>query len=184
MKLFTLLIIFALVNAFLVFAHGEEDFARAEEIIKQKIPCNELTNDELEIIGDYYMEQMHPGELHEIMDERMGGEGSEQLRLVHINMAKMFYCGQSNVMPMSMMNMMMNRGGFNMMGYNNLFYGMGWFGMLFMIVFWVAIIWLIIWVIQQIIKSKESSLDVLEKRYARGEISKKQYLEMKKTLRR
>ena len=62
--------------------------------------------------------------------------------------------------------------------------GFSWFGMLFMIIFWITIIWLIVWVIQQIIKNKESSADILEKRYARGEINKKQYLEMKKTLRR
>lgn len=62
--------------------------------------------------------------------------------------------------------------------------GFGWFGMLFMILFWIGIIWLIVWIIQQITKNKESSLDIVEKRFAHGEINKKQYLEMKKTLRR
>ena len=95
-------------------AHGEEDFAKAEELIKQKLSCSELTNEQLEIIGDYYMEQMHPGELHKIMDERMGGEGSESLRLVHINIAKAFYCGEHNTMSAGMMNIMMGRSG--MMG--------------------------------------------------------------------
>jgi len=53
-----------LFNVGFVVAHGEETFAAAEEIIKQKISCDELTDDQLEILGDYYMEQMHPGEDH------------------------------------------------------------------------------------------------------------------------
>nr|MBI4156609.1 SHOCT domain-containing protein [Candidatus Woesearchaeota archaeon] len=73
-----------------------------------------------------------------------------------------------------------------MMGYN---YGMGYnfgvFGWILMIIFWVAIIAFIVWAIQQFVKGKESSpLDILEKRYAKGEISRKQYLEMKKELMR
>lgn len=103
-------IIFLVFSIGFAYAHGEEDFAKAEEIIKQKVPCNELTDEDLEIIGEYYMEQMHPGELHEIMDERMGGEGSESLKRVHINMGKAFYCGEHDYMSSGMMSMMMSRG--------------------------------------------------------------------------
>jgi len=167
----------------LVFA---DDFEIGKGLIAQKTSCDTLTYDQLEAIGDYIMEQMHPGRLHEIMDERMGGEGSESLRQVHINLAKNFYCGNANSMSTSMMNMMMNRGGFNMMGYN---YGMGYnfgvFGWVLMVIFWIAIIAFIVWAIQQFVKGKESSpLDILEKRYAEGKISRKQYLEMKKELMR
>ena len=109
-----LLLSMLLISISFATAHGEEDFAKAEELIKQKLSCSELTNEQLELIGDYYMEQMHPGELHEIMDERMGGEGSESLRLVHINIAKAFYCGEHGIMPANMMNVMMGRSG--MMG--------------------------------------------------------------------
>ena len=94
----------------------EEIFRQAEAIIQQKISCDELSLDQLEILGDYYMEQMHSGELHEIMDERMGGEGSASLRQVHINMGLMFYCGQRSAMSSSMMNMMMGRS-YGMMNY-------------------------------------------------------------------
>ena len=94
----------------------EEDFKKAEEIIKQKIPCGQLSDEELKNIGDYYIGQMHPGELHEIMDERMGGEGSENLRLVHINIARAFYCGESQMMSAGMMNVMMGRS-YGMMNY-------------------------------------------------------------------
>lgn len=116
--------IFLLISLNFVFvsAHGEETFAEAEEIIMQKVSCDDLIEDQLEILGDYYMEQMHPGELHEIMDERMGGEGSESLRLAHINMGLSFYCGEHDEFSGSMMNTMTGRTGFQysmMSGYQN-----------------------------------------------------------------
>ncbi len=100
----------------IVSAHTEEDFAKAGELIKQKISCSQLSDEQLELIGEYYMEQMHPGELHEIMDERMGGEGSETLKQVHVNIARSFYCGESRYMSKGMMNTMMGRSGYGMMG--------------------------------------------------------------------
>jgi hypothetical protein len=154
-KIFSLVIIAFLILAVGLFtfvaAHGEETFAAAEEIINQKIPCDELTNSQIEILGDYYMEQMHPGELHEIMDERMGGEGSESLRQTHFNMGRAFYCGDHDQLNNGMMNMMMGRG---MMGgfYGGGYGGMWLFGWLFMILVLVALILLIVWLIKQIQK--------------------------------
>ena len=52
------------------------------------------------------------------------------------------------------------------------------------IIFWIAIIWLIVWVIKELTKGKESATELLEKRFAKGEITKKQYSEMRKALRR
>lgn len=100
-----------------IIAHDEEDFSKAEDLIKQRAPCNALSEEQLELIGDYYMEQMHPGELHEVMDERMGGEGSLTLKQTHINIARSFYCGEHGYMSVGMMNVMMGRSG--MMGANN-----------------------------------------------------------------
>ncbi len=65
----------------------------------------------------------------------------------------------------------------------DMMYGTG-FGWFWMILFWAAIIWLIVWIVQQLTRSKESATEILEKRYAHGEITHKQYMEMKKTLRR
>lgn len=62
--------------------------------------------------------------------------------------------------------------------------GFSWFGMLFMLLFWAVVIWLIVWVVQQLTRNKESATEILEKRFAKGEINKKEYLEMKKELRR
>ncbi|PIN94673.1 hypothetical protein COU53_02550 [Candidatus Pacearchaeota archaeon CG10_big_fil_rev_8_21_14_0_10_30_48] len=101
----------------LVSAH-EHDFTEAKQLVDSGVSCDNLTDEQLEMIGDYYMEQMHPGEAHEYMDEMMGGEGSESLKQVHINMARNIYCGESGNMMgggmMSMMSMMMGSGG--MMG--------------------------------------------------------------------
>jgi len=81
--------------------HGS--FEQAEALINAKATCSSLTDEQLELIGDYVMEQMHPGEAHEAMDAMMGGEGSERLRLVHINMARSYYCGDAQAMGTGMM---------------------------------------------------------------------------------
>ena len=120
----------ALLSIGIAFSHGEDELADAKQIIGNKVPCSELTEDQLENMGDYYMEQMHSGEAHELMDKMMGGEGSETLKQVHIQMAKRIYCddtsGMANYGMMGMMSMMgggmMNMAGSGMMG--NLGYGM------------------------------------------------------------
>jgi putative membrane protein len=68
---------------------------------------------------------------------------------------------------------------------------MGWFGPLGMILFWVVIILVIVLLVRGIRTSKangreagpaETALEILKKRYARGEINKEEYLERKKDL--
>ncbi|MBI2542270.1 hypothetical protein HYV80_06180 [Candidatus Woesearchaeota archaeon] len=88
------LLIFILSMSF-AFADAE-NFAEAKKLIDSKIPCAQLAEGQLESIGDYLMEQAHPGEAHEVMDRVMGGEGSESLRLMHIAMAKRLYCNDAN----------------------------------------------------------------------------------------
>ena len=76
-------------------------------------------------------------------------------------------------------------GSFGMGGYGMMGFGMG-FGFLFMMLFWGALIWLVVTFINaaQPGKQEEESSNILKKRYASGEISKKQYGEMKKELNR
>ncbi len=167
-KIFNLLIVavFVLSMSFVAAAGDHEvTFAEAEEIIKEKIDCNELSNEQLEILGDYYMEQMHPGEAHEFMDDMMGGEGSESLRQAHINMGNAFYCGEHDAMSGNMMDIMMYRG--NMMGTGGMmsnenimgdgfwssgtnYYRTGIFNWIFMCLILVALILLIVFLIKRI----------------------------------
>ncbi|VVB89539.1 Uncharacterised protein [uncultured archaeon] len=64
-------------------------------------------------------------------------------------------------------------------------FGMG-FGAIIMVLFWGAIVWLVISLINAGTKKSEemseSALAILKKRYARGEITKEQYLEMETEL--
>ena len=69
------------------FVSAHENFTETKELIDSNISCDKLTDEQLEEIGDYYMEQMHPGEAHEMMDKMMGGEGSEDLKQMHVTMA-------------------------------------------------------------------------------------------------
>ncbi len=74
-------------------------------------------------------------------------------------------------------------GSFGMGGYSMMGFGMG-FGFIFMILFWGILIWLVITLINnaQSNKKEDDPLSILRKRYASGEISKKQYEEMKKEI--
>jgi hypothetical protein len=124
-------LVLALLLVSSIFAHGDETFDKAEELITSEISCSNLSNDQLEIIGDYYMEQIHPGESHIRMDEMMGGEGSESLREIHINMAKRSYCNDDSLISHGIM------GGSNYMMSSPFMFGFG--GM-----FWIYILAIII----------------------------------------
>ncbi len=67
------------------------------------------------------------------------------------------------------------------------YYGhMGYFGWIWMVVFWGAVIWLILWLVNRsnskISDEKETPMEILKERYARGEITKKEYEQMKKDI--
>jgi len=74
-------------------------------------------------------------------------------------------------------------GSFGMGGYGMMGFGMG-FGLIFMVLFWGMIIWLIISLMNksQSHKDEEDPLTILKRRYASGEITKKQFEERKKDL--
>ena len=76
-----------------------------------------------------------------------------------------------------------------MMGWG---YGMGWFGLIIMGIFWIAVIVGIIFLIRWIFvstgvkghgtTSEDSPLEILKKRYARGEINKEEFEQKKRDL--
>ena len=100
----------------LAYAHADE-FEEAKAIIDANTSCSALTEAQLEMIGDYYMEQMHPGEAHELMHKMMGGEDSETVKSMHTQMAKSIYCGETTgMMSSGMMSMMGTSGTQSLMG--------------------------------------------------------------------
>lgn len=69
-------------------------------------------------------------------------------------------------------------------------FGLGWwwgFGGIFMILLWVGLIVLIVWGVMKMSKgggytSKKDALDIARERYAKGEISKEEFEQIKKDL--
>ncbi|MFC2069242.1 SHOCT domain-containing protein [Chloroflexota bacterium] len=62
-----------------------------------------------------------------------------------------------------------------------------WFGGLWMLLFWGVIIGLLVWGITRIVKgnssrTNENALDIAKARYARGEINKEEFEQIKKDL--
>ena len=214
-----------LLSISLVLANGDHqtEIEEGKKLVDRGISCDKLTDEQLEAIGEYYMEQMHPGEAHEAMHKMMGmEEGTEYHEQVHVNMARMMYCGgdytsyggmMGNGMMggnmMGMMPMMMNMmGGGNMMGSGGMMngqnlqssmmqgvmgnnpiglgYGYWGFWNIIWLFFWIGIIVLIVWIIYKFIIKKEAisetPINILKKRYAKGEINKKQFEEMKKEI--
>lgn len=126
--------------------NSTDEFAQAKELISQKISCANLTNDQLEKIGDYYMELMHPGEAHKYMENMMGGEGSASLKQFHINLANTYYCG--NLTYRGMMGYRYANGNYPFMMGNNFvgpaFYLAGWLVILLVIIVLILLIALLI----------------------------------------
>lgn len=91
-------------------------------------------------------------------------------------------------------NILCHWGGGMMGGYGGygMGYGMGWFGGIIMAVFWVLVIIGLVFLIRWLAASAkagtrgtgvvESPLDILKKRYARGEMNKEEFEEKKKDI--
>lgn len=197
----------------LVLSHEEETHS-VDEILNEilqsqgvsktdQIDCEKITDSQFEELGEAAMNFMHPDEKeHELMDQMMGGEGSESLKAIHITMGERYFgCNKgimgSNTMGlmgmMSMMQMMAGGGNSatgNMMNWGNWSFRSGWtwLGWILMILFFVLIIVTIIvlikWLTDQLRgKTKNrSALNILEERYAKGEIDKKEFEEKKRNL--
>lgn len=71
-------------------------------------------------------------------------------------------------------------------GYGEMGYGEHILGLLFMIIFWIAIVFLAIFLVKKFLSSssttRETPLEILKKRYARGDITKEEFEQMKRDL--
>ena len=126
--------------------------------------------------------------MNEMMKSMMGDKGEEQMHMV---MGKRLSgCDTSTQMMMGSAfsgstGFGGTKGGGNpMMGSWG---GFGILGWLFMLLFWLLIILGVVALIRYLARSGQSSedktpLDILKKRYARGEIDKKEFEEKKKEL--
>ena len=140
-------------------AHGQitedETAGKAilEELQRKEVVCANLTDDDFELLGDYYMGQMM-GSSHETMDKLMVERiGEQNERLMHIAMGKRFSgCDTSASFPsqgvgfLPMMGMMGQGGRYNnpvgnyvgpMMGG---YYGYGLFGWITSVLLWTLLI--------------------------------------------
>lgn len=156
-----------------------------EKLQAKQLECKNLTDDNFELLGEYFMGRM-AGSSHEamntMMEQMMGKEREEQM---HIVMGKrMSDCDTSAAFPsqgvgfMSMMNMMTAD--------PVSWFGFGWLSML---IFWILLILGVVALIRYLGGSRKRNdegrppLDILKGRYARGEIDKKEFEEIKKDLR-
>ena len=74
-----------------------------------------------------------------------------------------------------------------MYGYD-MFGGMGWLGMAMMMLFWIGVIALVIWGLSTLFPrsratTESDAREIVRQRYARGEISRDEYLQAIETLR-
>lgn len=191
--IFISILITAVILPAFVLANGDHDLSLEDvlgEIMSSQnvdntasINCQEVTDEQFEGLGEAVMGIIHPDEQqHELMDQMMGGEGSESLRSMHIVMGQNYLGCGSGMMGMPMINMM--SGG--MMNFG--FAPFGWFGWVFMVLFWILVIIGIVALIKWFINQSRgepkgrSVLDILKERYAKGEISREEFEEKKEDL--
>jgi uncharacterized membrane protein len=181
-----------------------------QKLQSDQLQCPDLSDDDFGVLGEYFMGQMM-GDSHTSMNAMMmqthGEEGEEQ---IHIVMGKRLSgCDTSANLSMEgfgwmpMMNMMWGGWSFdsaqdgsspfgnnstnNMMNFG--FGPFGGFGWIFMILWWVLIIAGIVALIKWLTSQSrgtnnhaKSALEILQERYAKGEINKQEFEEKKKDL--
>ncbi|MBI5228470.1 SHOCT domain-containing protein [Candidatus Micrarchaeota archaeon] len=184
-KILFYIAITALMSTGLVNAASQQELIEAKQLIDSNASCKNLSDSQLEKIGEYYMEEMHSGEAHVLMHKMMGlEEGSDAEEQFHINLAKRFYCKEVSGGMMGMMGSY--NGGFGgMMGIGGNYPGRDYSS--FWILGWlvslaIAII-LVAWLARRFsMKKEEVPIDILKKRYANGELTSKEFEEMKKEI--
>ncbi len=183
----------------------------SQELGTKQISCSQLTDSDYEHLGEYYMAAMM-GSSHERMNEilksRFGASGEEQM---HITMGKRFSgCDTNAAYPAGFQGFAPMMGGYggSMMGYDRSGYydpaygasmmngygyggsmmGYGGFGFPFQILWWILVALAVVTVVRWFSGGPAqwgrgaSALDVLNDRYAKGEINKEEFESKKKDL--
>jgi len=179
-----LVIFFLGITAVMAQETHDNGIVEGKKLVESGISCDKLSNEQLEAIGDYYMEQMHPGEAHELMDNMMGGEGSESLKQVHIGMARRLYCNENVYVGYGMMGSGGMMGGGMMGGYPlGSAYAGGYWNIVWVLPF-AAVIFLLVWIAHKSAIGNGTGanvpLNILRRRFAEGEITKREFDDMKK----
>lgn len=175
-----------------------DEIAQSQNVSGQsELDCDAVTDDQFEELGDAVMQAMiGDDEAHEVMDNMMGGEGSESLQSIHISMGQRYLgCAQGTYGTMGMMGGMMSMMGSGWQGGRGFMMGspgsqwgmMGGSWGVGMVLFWilviVGIVLLVKWLVGQAGTQKgKSALDILKERYAKGEINKEEFEAKKKDL--
>jgi len=154
------------------------------------VDCDQISDEHFEEVGDAVMSLMHPDdEEHELMDNMMGGEGSESLRARHIWMGKQ-YLGclsetSTNFRGSMMTGGMMN--GYDVFDGDYMMYdgdshsNLAIWIMSFLM---LSVLLVLVVIAVKLVNSSKgtTALESLKIRYAKGEIDEKTYGEMKKEL--
>ncbi len=181
------------------------------QLQEKQVSCSNLTQDNYEQLGEYFMDQM-TGTGHASMDSMLStmmGERGDQA--MHIALGERFSgCNPNVAFPAGMMgnydyfNGYYNNGASstpaqnNIPFYNMMQYGYGYgpmmgygyanpLGWILMVLFWVLLVVGIIVLIRWLghghrHEHNHSAINVLKERYAKGEIDKKEFEEKKKDL--
>ena len=71
--------------------------------------------------------------------------------------------------------------------YGGMMGGLGWLGLLTMALFWIGVIALVVWGLGSLLSARQpinepDALEILRRRYARGEISHEEFVQARSTL--
>src|SRR3990167_5219978 len=150
-----------------------------EKLQAKQLECKNLTDEQYGSLGEYFMGQSIGDTqrhvlMNQMMTNMMGEEGEEQ---AHIAMGKRLSgCEPNAQVPSNGVGFMPMMGGFGLLG---------WIPML---LFWILLILGVIALFRYLGDStrnndkQRSPLDILKERYAKGEIDKKEFEQMKKDL--
>ncbi|MBA7532016.1 hypothetical protein ES705_24242 [subsurface metagenome] len=167
----------------------------------EAIDPRKVSDGKLEELGEAVISIMHPdSRQHELMDQMMGGEGSESLKSAHKSMGYNYLAGQSygkygmfgrrGMMGGMMGGGMMGRGMISGYGRNQMMFLP--FGGLIMWLLILIIIGVVVYLIVRtqrgvsrrnyIASREETPIEIAKKRYAQGKITKEEYETIKQNL--